>query len=396
METEVDASVPVLAPTTPAPQTSTISDFNYVDNGDGTLTVTNAGTELPLRNIRIEDKIHEGLTVRQDAITVACEELGLDKAPLSQTTAVSARVADGKLLVEVGTLPVGATMKVFVPTALTSDLVRTTRFENTAAITSVEGHDLDEPIKSETTYHMARKTYGLTYEVAADPTYGTLEGVTPPSPVTGIEYDTDQRLAHTLSSDQAFALRDGQQVRGFWRFDGWLPTASAGEAVTSVNVRQDATVYGRWAFVPTTDLTVTKVWEGPKKDAAEVVLLRDGTEIEKATLDEAGAWTHEFTDLVAYDSSDGHEYHYSVKETPIGGYVSAVTGSMGDGYTITNTYKPEPTRHDPPVEKRVDGPAPKTPDSFEFVLTPNDPANPDAPGLRGRQEDGRHPWSGLG
>ncbi len=81
METEVDASVPVLAPTTPAPQTSTISDFNYVDNGDGTLTVTNAGTELPLRNIRIEDKIHEGLTVRQDAITVACEELGLDKAP---------------------------------------------------------------------------------------------------------------------------------------------------------------------------------------------------------------------------------------------------------------------------------------------------------------------------
>ena len=44
--------------------------------------------------------------------------------------------------------------------------------------------------------------------------------------------------------------------------------------------------------------------------------------------------------------------------------------------TITNTYAPRPTTHDPAVEKKIEGPKPSSPDTFSFVLKRTDASFP--------------------
>src|SRR5699024_4704040 len=47
-------------------------------------------------------------------------------------------------------------------------------------------------------------------------------------------------------------------------------------------------------------------------------------------------WTYTFADLEEFDS-EGVPYEYTVEEVDVKGYVSKVTGSQEDGFTITNT-----------------------------------------------------------
>ncbi|ERL12127.1 LPXTG cell wall anchor domain protein [Coriobacteriaceae bacterium BV3Ac1] len=331
------------------PATGTKDAPAQIDNTKGTpvtytLSVTNKGTELALRDIVIKDPIPEGLSVLRDQIKVTCPELKLNGASLTTATSVSASEKDGTLTLGIGTLPAGATMKLSIPTALTDDLIKSTAFVNTAHITSVEGHDKD--IASETTYHKATKTYTLDYVVSPDPTYGTPGDSTTPASVSDIEYDTTQTLAKALVTTQTGATKDGKDVQGYWTFAGWTHKQDGTEIITKLSIRKNETVYGRWVFVPT--MTVTKTWAGispagTSNLSVTLELLRDGVATGKTqTLNAAGNWQAIFKGLVLYDNA-GKAHVYTVREQgEKGGKLTLASQDFAvtyaaDGHSVTNT-----------------------------------------------------------
>lgn len=92
------------------------------------------------------------------------------------------------------------------------------------------------------------------------------------------------------------------------------------------------------------EVTVTKVWndnnnqDGLRKEIV-VILLADSKEKAKVTLSEQNNWTYTFTNLQKYNN--GKTINYTVtEETAVKGYESVITGSMDEGYKITNTHTP--------------------------------------------------------
>lgn len=82
---------------------------------------------------------------------------------------------------------------------------------------------------------------------------------------------------------------------------------------------------------------VKKVWVGKEADSATIKLLADGTEKESVTLTKDDNWAHTFSNLPKYDENDGHEIVYTVAEVKVDGYVTGISGTAKDGFTITNT-----------------------------------------------------------
>lgn len=125
----------------------------------------------------------------------------------------------------------------------------------------------------------------------------------------------------------------------------------------------------------TIDIPVTKNWVGTEGTSAEIILSKDGNEIDRITLNAANNWTHTFTNLELYNKTDGHEYAYTVKETDIAGYEKNITGNQTDGFTVTNTYKPTPVTVNPDLKKTVEG-NPANPAKFTFNFKALDANNP--------------------
>lgn len=90
-----------------------------------------------------------------------------------------------------------------------------------------------------------------------------------------------------------------------------------------------------------TQVKVTKKWVGPAQDSVTVHLFADGRTKETVTLNDRNEWTYTFKDLQKYDSVDGHEIDYTVTEDSIPGYSSAITYSLEQGFTVTNTKEPD-------------------------------------------------------
>ena len=137
-------------------------------------------------------------------------------------------------------------------------------------------------------------------------------------------------------------------------------------------------------LVGTITIPVQKKWVGPAAKSVTIHLFADGQEIDSVTLDKASGWHHEFKELSEY--TNGVPISYSVTEDPIAGYTTEdIEGNIQEGFTITNSYTPTSTSYEPSVQKRIEGPSPATPDSFEFVLTPKDSSFPMPEGAK----DGR-------
>ena len=84
-----------------------------------------------------------------------------------------------------------------------------------------------------------------------------------------------------------------------------------------------------------TSVPVTKGWKDgnatDRPDSIQVNLLRNGEPFQEAKVTAENEWTHEFTDLEAYDE-EGVAYEYTIEEVAVKGYETKV-----DGYDITNT-----------------------------------------------------------
>ena len=93
-------------------------------------------------------------------------------------------------------------------------------------------------------------------------------------------------------------------------------------------------------------LNVEKAWDdnnnqdGLRKDV-EITLYADGNVKEKVTLNDANEWKYTFENLAKYNN--GTEIEYTVDEKEIAGYEKAITGSVSEGFKVTNTHSPEKT-----------------------------------------------------
>ncbi|WP_432645832.1 Cna B-type domain-containing protein, partial [Methanobrevibacter sp.] len=83
-------------------------------------------------------------------------------------------------------------------------------------------------------------------------------------------------------------------------------------------------------------IKVDKKWIGKEGGPVEVILKADGTEVQRASLDVAGNWTHTFDNLREYNAN-GQKINYTVEEVSLPNYDSAVSGDMDKGFVITNT-----------------------------------------------------------
>lgn len=96
----------------------------------------------------------------------------------------------------------------------------------------------------------------------------------------------------------------------------------------------------------TTSVTVTKKWsdadnqDGLRPESVAVTLYADGISTDKTlTLNAENNWQGSFTGLAV--NKGGTAIKYTVKETAVKGYTSAITGDAAQGYVITNTHTPE-------------------------------------------------------
>lgn len=122
--------------------------------------------------------------------------------------------------------------------------------------------------------------------------------------------------------------------------DNYTPSyAYNGETITITNTITE---------IEKTSVTVNKVWKDNddqdriRPDRIKVYLMIGDKVVDSVHLSEANQWTYTFTNLDKY--ADGQEIVYTVREfisddleLP---YSSEITGSMAEGYTITNTHIP--------------------------------------------------------
>ena len=86
------------------------------------------------------------------------------------------------------------------------------------------------------------------------------------------------------------------------------------------------------------EFTVDKKWIGEAKDSVTVHLLANGEAVEDYTLTAEDDWTIQL-EYPKYDE-EGQLVEYTIKEDPVEGYETTITGSTADGFVITNSNVP--------------------------------------------------------
>lgn len=187
---------------------------------------------------------------------------------------------------------------------------------------------------------------GTTAGTTGDPTTVTL-------PKDGKWTDTVQLApgTYTVTESDSDADVDGYDLTvSNSTITEQTPTADGKTGTVTVTAgTTPATITFINTYTPETiDITVTKEWVDNENEhpSVTVKLLADGQAVEGKTLTlgatapTGGAqWTGTFMDLPKYNA-EGKEIKYTVQEDPVPeGYNSEVTGTVADGFTITNTYK---------------------------------------------------------
>ena len=159
---------------------------------------------------------------------------------------------------------------------------------------------------------------------------------------------SDGKLISSESSFESVSI--GQEPTKYgYKFLGWYDaegnevtetTFAAAEAGIDPEVRE-YTLYAKWERIMV-DVTVTKVWED-NNDEDEIrpesvtVELKDGEEVvETVELSEENKWTYTFN-VPKYNEESKIEY--TVSEQEIENYTTEITGSIEEGFVITNTHE---------------------------------------------------------
>ena len=122
--------------------------------------------------------------------------------------------------------------------------------------------------------------------------------------------------------------------------DGYQATANRSVTVSygkvTVDEKDAPAVISNASAV--TDISVEKNWVGAGNDRPSVTvnLIRNGTKIASAGLSDTNQWQHTFKNQPLKDPS-GNDYRYTVSEESADGYTSSISGSVENGYVVTNT-----------------------------------------------------------
>ena len=126
--------------------------------------------------------------------------------------------------------------------------------------------------------------------------------------------------------------------------------------ITETSVDGYSTTYDEFditnSYTPKeTSITVTKAWadsnnaDGIRPDKVTIKLLADGTDTGKTlVLDKNSNWTGSFTGLAKYDK--GQLIEYTIKEVPVDGYKTVITGDAETGFVVTNSHTVLPNTGD--------------------------------------------------
>ena len=122
--------------------------------------------------------------------------------------------------------------------------------------------------------------------------------------------------------------------------DGYQATANRSVTVSygkvTVDEKDAPAVISNASAV--TDISVEKNWVGAGNDRPSVTvnLIQNGTKIASAELSDTNQWQHTFKNQPLKDPS-GNDYRYTVSEESADGYTPSISGSVENGYVVTNT-----------------------------------------------------------
>ena len=326
-----------------------------------TLTVKNNRTNkdawATVKDVLLTDAIPAHLMVDRNKITVV-KSTETDKK-LSLTDAKIGLTGKGQdLQFHIPELAPGESLTFTIPTTLDDVQKQTTRFENTASITEVDG--VKTNINSETTYHQVTVDIDIPVtKVWKD--YDGSDLTTTPEKVTVALYG-DQKQLKTLDLEKkdswkgtfqnvspndstgksyTFTVKEvGTNANGLIQIgNDWYTASVAGDKTQGFTVTN--TKHKPWMPIDPvkTSLTVTKAWSGVAwnyYDAASVTveLYKNGQATGmKATLNKANQFTATFNDLKTVDDvAQPQQNQYTVKELDANGKALA----NGDKVTILN------------------------------------------------------------
>ncbi|MDK6905724.1 Cna B-type domain-containing protein [Actinotignum timonense] len=131
-----------------------------------------------------------------------------------------------------------------------------------------------------------------------------------------------------------------------------------------------------------TEVSVAKKWNddaapaGLRPDKVTVELLDGGQPVgQSIEVSAANGWTGTFTNLPVY--REGRKAVYSVREVPVPGYTTVISGDAASGFVITNTHTPPPPTTEPPAPPTTP-PVPPTP-SEPPTVPPTTPPTTEPP-----------------
>lgn len=325
-----------------------------------TLTVKNNRTNndawATVKDVLLKDAIPAHLMVDRNKITVV-KSTEQDKK-LSLTDAKIGLMGKGQdLQFHIPELAPGESLTFTIPTTLDAVQKQTTRFENTASITEVDG--VKTNINSETTYHQVTVDIDIPVtKVWKD--YDGSDPTTTPDKVT-VALFGDQKQLETLDLEKkdswkgtfkdvpsndpktgkpyTFTVKEVGTTNGLIQIgNDWYTASVVGDQTQGFTVTN--TKHQPWTpIVPTTSLTVTKAWSGVARNyygAASVIveLYKNGQATGmKATLNKANQFTATFNDLKTVDAvAQPQQNQYTAKELDANGKALA----DGENVTILN------------------------------------------------------------
>ncbi len=189
------------------------------------LTVTNPDPNMTLNNIVVKDTLPAGLTVN-NAIQVKIGDnaaVNIDSSPRVDYT-----LSNNEFTATIHNLSPNETFTFSIPATVNVDKGT---FENTARITTVNGAALDEPIKSETTYHDVENMQVRILKV--DSNHEPLAGATLSLFRVNSDSTTTPIKENFVSTDSATIFKEGI-VAGTYRLEEVTPPADykAAEPIT--------------------------------------------------------------------------------------------------------------------------------------------------------------------
>lgn len=326
-----------------------------------TLTVKNNRTNkdawATVKDVLLKDAIPAHLMVDRNKITVVKSTEPNKKLSLTDAKiGLTGKVQD--LQFHIPELAPGESLTFTIPTTLDDVQKQTTRFENTASITEVDG--VTTNINSDTTYHQVT----VDIDIPVTKVWKDYDGsglTTTPDKVTVALYG-DQKQLKTLDLEKkdswngtfqnvspndstgkpyTFTVKEvGTNANGLIQIgNDWYTASVAGDKTQGFMVTN--TKHKPWTpIVPAkTSLTVTKSWSGVARnyyDAASVTveLYKNGQATGmKATLNKANQFTAKFDGLLTVDAvAQPQQNQYTAKELDANGKAL----NNGDKVTILN------------------------------------------------------------